>query len=464
MNGRSLKLGPNRKMSYKTVSRKRRSFKFLTEERIAELRKIKMKKRSENKVKWAVNAYCEWRISRLESVQFDQSIFDCDLRNLVGITKENLEYSLCRFVPEVTKSKGDGPYPGKTLYQLIVAIQKFVHLNQIKWRLIHGEHFEDLRNVLDNVMKERCADNIGMVRKQADIISYEYEEAMWQKGILGEDGPDKLRATVLFLLGINLALRAVDEHYYLRRDMPDKVSQITIENNTKGVKCLVFREDTCTKTNDGGLNQMRKERKIVWVYPSSNINRCPVRLFSKYISLCPSGYVKKANLYLQSLKNPHPKQWYSREVVGLNKIKEVVKELLSSAKIDGYFTNHSLRRTEGTCLFQAGIYRKLVKEVTGHRSDAVDAYQLTSDEQREQISRVISGESGEKFTKHVVECDQNKTSTSETEKQSKSPPSCICTCERHIGLNIGQLVNETISRNIKEGTTIIKLEIELASK
>ena len=57
MNSRSLKLGRKRNVSYKTVSRNRRSFKFLTEERLAELRKIKLKKRSENKVKWAVNAY-----------------------------------------------------------------------------------------------------------------------------------------------------------------------------------------------------------------------------------------------------------------------------------------------------------------------------------------------------------------------------------------------------------------------
>ena len=333
-------------MSYKTVSNKR-NFKFLTDAKIAELRKIKLKKKSENKVKWAVNAYSEWRIARLEKVEFDQKVFECDLHNLSQVSKDNLEHSLIRFVPEVTKSKGDGPYPGKTLYQLIVAIQKFLQINDIKWKLIHGDEFTDLRNVLDNVMKERCADSVGMVKKQADIISYEYEEKMWQNGILGEDTPDKLRSTILFLLGINLALRAVEEHYNLRRELTNKPSQLAFETNSTGVKCLVYREDHCTKTHDGGLLQRRKEKKVVWIYPSTNINRCPVRLFGKYVSLCPVNYVKKPNLYLQSLKNPHPRQWYGREVVGNNKLKEVVKELLSSAKIDGYFTNHSLRRTGG---------------------------------------------------------------------------------------------------------------------
>ena len=106
------------------MSKTKRTSKFLTEEWLEELRKIKLKKWSENKVKWAVNTYSEWRVARLEKVQFDQKIFHCDLANLPCVTKANLEYSLTRFVPEVTKSKGDGPYPGKILYQLIVAIQK----------------------------------------------------------------------------------------------------------------------------------------------------------------------------------------------------------------------------------------------------------------------------------------------------------------------------------------------------
>ena len=38
---------------------KKRNFKFLLEEKINELKKIKLKKRSEAKVKWAVNAYNE---------------------------------------------------------------------------------------------------------------------------------------------------------------------------------------------------------------------------------------------------------------------------------------------------------------------------------------------------------------------------------------------------------------------
>ena len=52
---------------------------------------------------------------------------------------------------------------------------------------------------------------------------------------------------------------------------------------------LVYQEDSITKTNDGGLNSLRKERKVVWVHPSDNIVRCTVGLVDKYMSLLPGG-------------------------------------------------------------------------------------------------------------------------------------------------------------------------------
>ena len=62
---------------------------------------------------------------------------------------------------------------------------------------------------------------------------------------------------------------------------------------------------------------------------------------------------------------------------------------MDAAKIPGFFTNHSLRHSGGTRLFQAGVDRKLVKEATGHKSDAEDKYQITQETQRRMISSVI---------------------------------------------------------------------------
>ena len=81
-----------------------------------------------------------------------------------------------------------------------------------------------VKTFLDNTMKEHAKANIGMVKKQVQFISQVLENSMWQSGILGEDTPDKLRSTVLFLIGVNCGMRAGDEHYELRCDGSDKPS------------------------------------------------------------------------------------------------------------------------------------------------------------------------------------------------------------------------------------------------
>ena len=48
------------------------------------------------------------------------------------------------------------------------------------------------------------------------------------KEFLGEEGPNQLHDTVLFLLGMNLALRAGDEHYDLRRPCDSKTFTIIL--------------------------------------------------------------------------------------------------------------------------------------------------------------------------------------------------------------------------------------------
>ena len=303
-------------------------------------------------------------------------MYNSDLSRVEGLTKVSFKNALCMFIPEVTKVRDGSDYPGKTLYELITSIQKYLHKKKVYWKLLQDPEFMDVRIVLDNVMKERAAANIGMVTKQAQFISLDHENHMWEQGILGEETPDKLRSTVLFLLGIHCGLRVGDEHYALRRESIGKPSQLTFERSPNGKRCLVYREDCVTKTNDGGLNSLKKDRKEVWVYPSENVKRCAVRLVDKYISLLPpvGPKTKKCNFYLRSLECPNPVQWYGEQVIGRHSLTSVVKELLKSAKLDGYFTNHSLRRSGTMRLFQAGVDRKIIKEYTGHQSDALDKY------------------------------------------------------------------------------------------
>ena len=165
----------------------------------------------------------------------------------------------------------------------------------------------------------------------------------------------------------------------------------------------------------------------------------------------------KPNFYLRSLECTNPAVWYSSQVVGLNTLKKTITEMLKSADLDGFFTNHSLRRSSLTYLFQAGVDRKLVKEFTGHCSDAIDQYQITSDKQRENISKVLSGPPKEKIEK--LQSSQFEISVKGEGKVGSDMGFC---CRRSNVDSKGQ-VSDMLDKLISSGKglkTKVKIEVE----
>ena len=78
--------------------------------------------------------------------------------------KSDFCYSLTRFIPELTKVKGDD-YPGKTLYEMVMSIPNYLNQKDITWKLSDDPDFLAMKTVFDNVMKEQAKSNVGMVRK-----------------------------------------------------------------------------------------------------------------------------------------------------------------------------------------------------------------------------------------------------------------------------------------------------------
>ena len=418
-----------------------------------------LKKRTYAKMQWGVKAYRDWRSNRMNDISlFDARIYESDMDRVDLLERDSFQYAMCTFLAEVRKLDGTD-YAGCTLYHLIVSIQKHLNVNGKNWKLVEGGMFPQVRTVLNNLMKERASLNIGLVKRRAEMIDSEIEEKLWSSGVLGESNPDQLWTTVLFLIGLNIGLRAGDEHYALRRETLAVPSQLQFKRNGKGVRCLVYTEDSMTKTNDGGLASMRKERKVVWVYPSDNPVQCPVRITDKYISLLPpvKETSKKANFYLRSLEKLTSAQWYGESVVGLNTLKKYMKEACEKAKITGFITNHSLRQTGTTKLFRSGVDHKLIKEFTGHSSDAVDVYPETSHEQREKLSRILTNSEKGKETQIATQVE-----VSVRENKGGSGMTCSCKKEK-FNVNecnkLGEMIDKLMECH-RGGKVKVKMEIK----
>ena len=246
---------------------------------------------------------------------------------------------------------------------------------------------------------------------------------------------------------------------------------------------MVYHEDASTKTHNGGLRDMRSDRKEVSVLPSENVNRCPVRLTDKYMGLCPPFY-GKTNFYLHALTRTTPAQWFGEQVVGEGTLGKTVGKLMLAGGFIGHYTGHSCKRSGGTRLFQAGVQRKLVKECTGHKSDAVDKYQITSDAQRAEVSKIIAkkpnctvsspgqaasvmGNAGEnKLLSQTHDWTEVRKEVDQIVKEAKVvvPKENKCKCNQSASQVGGMIENLIKTVQKKEGKSTIKFTVEITTE
>ena len=142
-----------------------------------------------------------------------------------------------------------------------------------------------------------------------------------------------------------------------------------------------------SQTNSGGLAHCKWKPKWVEHFACIvDLKKCFVRVYKKYRSLCPADSPADTS-YLTPFRIPRPDYWYSTQPIGHNILSTVVRWMCIAAGISGHWTNHSLRTTAATQLFQKGIDEQLIMHVTGHRNTTgVRCYKRISEDQKQHLS------------------------------------------------------------------------------
>ena len=275
-------------------------------------------------------------------------------------------------------------------------------------------------------MKHLRSQGMGVQKKQAEPITSEEENLLWEKGALGDSTPQVLLDTMLYLCGIHFALRSGEEHRSLQ------LSQFQLVCPTDGSPHLIYTENY-SKNNQGGLQHRKVKPKFVTCYANEqDPQRCLVKLFEKYLQHCPP---ECNHFYLTPLRKPRGDIWYSKSPVGHNKLPKTVARICQTVGISCLITNHSLRVTSATRLFQSGIDEQLIMAHTGHRSvDGVRSYKRISTEQKMTVSNVLNSYTGSTGTdEHDTETEINslqctkkqKLNISESHSRSQSQPVAV---------------------------------------
>ena len=197
------------------------------------------------------------------------------------------------------------------------------------------------------------------------------EDYLWSLGLLGTHNPEVLLNTLVFTIGKGCALRAGKEHYALRG--PPFNSQFTFLHDEFGQIFLRYKEEIGFETNKGGIKHRKIDPKEVDVYPIQNPERCPLRIFLKYLSLLPVNCNCK-KLYLQPKKKFTPDVWFQDRPAGENRLRDTIKDVCSKAGFTWIFFKSFSEGTAATRMYRCNIDEKLIQEITGHRSLAVRAY------------------------------------------------------------------------------------------
>ena len=261
--------------------------------------------------KYCTNVWFEWS-------NYCREVHSSQIPPLTEITPPQLQYWLTRFVLEVRK-KNSTEYPSQTLHHLCSGLLRYLRQNgHLTLDIYKDSLFAEFRATLDAEMKRLQRLGIGSKTKQAEPLTEEEEEILWQKGLLGDHTPQALLNTMVFMSGLYFALRSGREHRELRFDS----SQISLVERGGERPYLEYTEDD-SKNRPAGLKGCYIERKTVKHHANlSNPSRCFVRLFSLYRSRCPAN-PKRNYFYLQCLKKPTEKVWFSREPPGHNALSKI---------------------------------------------------------------------------------------------------------------------------------------------
>ena len=349
-------------------------FPNLTENDIEEIKNSNVKANTERSTKTWMNVWLKWCSARGISQPIEY--FPC----------QQLDNLLSKFYAEVKKVNG-ADYEPESLRVMQAAIDRYLREKDYGESIISSRQFCQSIKTLNAKAASLRQQGMGKRPHKAEALNKSEEELLWENGSLGDHSPVALTNANFKCLSEQMGLRGRQDHY------DAYVEDFILRKHDDGSESIVFNENP-TKTRSGGLRVARRSTKQV-MWSTDDGPRDPVRLFKLWLSKRPQPMRNQGPLYLTIIQRPKDIDvWYTKIRMGQNTIGKIMPRMTSSlqSSTTKKLTNHSTRKTVVQKLKVAGQPRYKIKEITGHASEAsLNDYDVISEEERRELSHIISG-------------------------------------------------------------------------
>ncbi|XP_063994990.1 zinc finger MYM-type protein 3 [Diachasmimorpha longicaudata] len=289
------------------------------------------------KFTFGVNAWRQWVVGK--NVDMEKNAGSRSIKpfktDLLQLTADELNYSLCLFVKEVRKPNG-AEYAPDTIYYLCLGIQQYLFENNRIDNIFTDAYYEKFTDCLNEV-----ATKFSVLHNDAQfIVTRVEEEHLWECKQLGAHSPHVLLSTLMFFNTKHFNLTTVEEHmelsfsHIMKHWKRNPAAQATAgAGKPPGPRNVLLR--FYPPPTALGVNSKKKK---VYEQQENEENplRCPVKLYEFYLSKCPES-VKSRNdvFYLLPERScvPDSPVWYSTSALAkdhlvkmLNRVK-MVKEI-----------------------------------------------------------------------------------------------------------------------------------------
>lgn len=286
---------------------------------------------TEKTTKWAVNAYSNWRATRLArggtTSQIPEDPGQC--------TISELNYWLSHFITE-TRQRDGKEYKHQNLYGLVCGISRHIRKTRPALNILDDPGMTNFKSTLTTVMRDlqsRQSDQPG--QSQMDKLTKEQWDFLWQYGFLGEDNPSSLLHALVCLF---MAIFGVGSAHELRSMTLNNFIFSKNENNK--YVCITYKPNSNLLSPDSD-----NIPKVMIKYSEDpTAPRSFTRLLHLYVSKLPTDS-QNLGLWYRPNCNYTPsenKEWYGKLPTGVHFLRTIVKTICQQAGISGNFSNYSL--------------------------------------------------------------------------------------------------------------------------